>query len=306
MDSIFIAPLVLLLLVLVGAWYFFRPRNFRTLAEYERMVVFTATGRLKAVKGPGLIHLWPWETVPDDALMDLRDMVVRDKVLHCQTSDNIVVQIEPAVVYKITDPAKTLTEIQNPEAGITTSAHASLRAIVGTMSLTQVITSRQGIAEQMSSNIAMQAERWGMDVINVEIQEIILDQEVVSAMNLRRAQEEESEANRLATVVQADAKRQAALADSEALRTLADAEKYAVIAKAEGDKTAEILRSEGIASLYQVLAKLGDDVDVALKYEQIQALRTIGESTNSKLVIVPENLSQINGLRDVSLLDRAV
>ena len=158
----------------------------------------------------------------------------------------------------------------------------------------------------MSNDIATQAERWGMDVINVEIQEIKLDQEVVSAMNLRRAQEEESEANRLATVVQADAKRQAALADSEALRTLADAGKYAVIAKAEGDKTAEILRSEGIASLYQVLAKLGDDVDVALKYEQIQALRTIGESPNSKLVIVPENLSQINGLRDVSLLDRAV
>lgn len=99
MDSTFIAPLVLLVIVLLGAWYFFRPRNFRTLAEYERVVVFTTTGRLKAVKGSGLIHLWPWETVPADALMDLRDTVARGTILHCQTSDNIVVQIEPAVVY---------------------------------------------------------------------------------------------------------------------------------------------------------------------------------------------------------------
>ena len=96
------------------------------------------------------------------------------------------------------------------------------------------------------------------------------------------------------------------MADSEATKTQADAEKYAIISKAEGEREAEILRAQGVSALYSMLGELGSEVDVALKYEQIQALRTMGESANSKLIIVPANLSQISNLRDVSFIENAL
>lgn len=169
----------------------------------------------------------------------------------------------------------------------------------------------------MVARVTEQAERWGISIINVEIQDVKPSPEVENAMNRRRAAVETAEADlrtaelnaeavRQKYVVEADARRQGALADSEALRTQADAEKYAAIVKAEGEKEAEVLRSEGVSALYQMLRELGADADIALKYEQIQALRAMGESPNAKLVIVPENLSQINSIRDVSLTENAV
>ena len=124
------------------------------------------------------------------------------------------------------------------------------------MTLTEVITGREIIATGMGQRVTEQAERWGISIINLELQRIAVSAEVERAMNQRRANEESAEAERRTAelraeaarqqyVVEADAKRQGAASESEALRIQADAESYAITARAEGEKKAEELRAQG-------------------------------------------------------------
>lgn len=310
------AGIILALLAMGGAGAFFLLRGrFRTLLEYERLVVFSISGRFVGVRGPGLVFI-NFGLVPGGAPIDIRDQVVSLPPEQCITADSSVVTIRPAVVYKITDPGKMATEIRNPEEGITTATNAALRAIIGAMTLTEAITGREIIASGMGQRVTEQAQRWGISIINLELQGIAVSPEVERAMNERRANEELAEAERRTAelraeaarqqyVVEADAKRQGAASESEALRIQAEAESYAITARAEGEKKAEELRAQGLSALYATLREMGEDVEVALKYEQIQALRTIGASPNAKLVIIPENLSRFSNVGEITRLERA-
>ena len=310
------AGIILALLAMGGAGAFFLLRNrFRTLLEYERLVVFSISGRFVGVRGPGLVFI-NFGLVPGGAPIDIRDQVVSLPPEQCITADSSVITIRPAVVYKITDPGKMATEIRNPEEGIISATSAALRAIIGAMTLTEAITGREIIASGMGQRVTEQAQRWGISIINLELQGIAVSPEVERAMNERRANEELAEAERRTAelraeaarqqyVVEADAKRQGAASESEALRIQADAESYAITARAEGEKKAEELRAQGLSALYATLREMGEDVEVALKYEQIQALRTIGASPNAKLVIIPENLSRFSNVGEITRLERA-
>ena len=307
-----------------------------TLVEYERVAIFKVTGEFVGIKGPGLVRilpafppLFPGEqargqygqlvTDPADQLskFDLREVASILEDEHCITSDSAVVNIRPAVVYQITDPQKLVLNVQNHLEALQTAITATLRAVVGSMTLTDSITGREAIATQMRARLAEQADRWGISMISVEIQDIKPEASVERAMNERRAAEENAERDRFELVVRAQARLQGAEADNQASIARADAEKLATITKAEaqklaaitiaeGEKEAEILRSEGVASLYKVLMGLGAGADVALRYEQIQALKNLGDSSNSKLVIVPANMAAIGGARDVSMIEQVI
>ena len=91
-------------LVILGGgagWVFLGPQRWRTLIEYQRIIVFSKSGRFDGVKGPGIVYLPPWMTSPESAF-DLRDQVVRLDNEHCITSDSSVVGIEPVVVSPLT------------------------------------------------------------------------------------------------------------------------------------------------------------------------------------------------------------
>ena len=239
------------------------------------------------IKGPGLVRilpafppLFPGEqargqygqlvTDPADQLstFDLREVASILEDEHCITSDSAVVNIRPAVVYQITDPQKLVLNVQNHLEALRTAITATLRAVVGSMTLTDAITGREAIATQMRARLAEQADRWGISMISVEIQDIKPEASVERAMNERRAAEENAERDRFELVVRAQARLQGAEADNQASIARADAEKLATITKAEaqklaaitiaeGEKEAEIHRSEGVASLYKVLMGLG-------------------------------------------------
>ena len=238
---------------------------------------------------------------------DLRETSIPLGREHCITGDSAVVTIDPAIVYQITDPQKLVLNISNHEQALVNAVNSALRATVGGMSLTDVITARTRIATEMTVALSEQADRWGITVVSVEIQDTRPDDIVESAMNERRAAEEAAERNRQANVVQAEADREGSAIRNEMTVAEAEAEKQALITKAEGEKEAEVLRSEGAAALYKMLIELGQGADIALRYEQIQALRNLGDSPNSKLVVVPANvaanMTTLNGLYDIPFVE---
>ena len=330
--------LVILVAVLIVLLRYLASMITFDLVQYERVAVFRNTGELVGIRGPGRVRIRPaflfltGEMVRDEngapvtkanvyqgnGKFDLRERPAYSQGgyhrQHCITADSAVVSIVPAVIYQITDPAKLVLNIENHNFALQTATNSTLLAVVGTMTLTEAITGREHIASATAARLAEQAERWGISLISVEIQDILPDPMVEEAMNERRAAEERAERNRQDTVVGAEARRQGAIADNEAAiaraemekqTTVANAEAYkqAAIARAEGDRAAEILKAEGVAALYKTLMDLGDGADIALRYEQIQALRNLSQSPNSKLVIVPENLSRINNVGDISRLE---
>ena len=143
-------------------------------------------------------------------------------------------------------------------------------------------------------------------MISVEIQDVKPDPSVETAMNERRAAEERAERDRQELVVAADARRQGAEADNQAALARAETEKRATITRAEGEKEAELLKAEGTSALYKMLMDLGAGADVVLRYEQIQALRNFGDSSNSKLVILPANMTMVGSLAELPLIEGAV
>lgn len=354
MDNIaFYSFLFIVAVILIAiAVYFIKNTQSYPLVEFERVAVFKKSGEFIGIRGPGLVRIWPsflfiWsgEQIrgthgqivdgPDtpDCKFDLREISTALPEEHCITGDNAVVHIPPAIIYQIIDPEKLVLNIANHEAALITAVNATLRAVVGGMSLTDVVTGRESIAKQMTARLTEQADRWGIAVISVEIQDIKPDPEVERAMNERRAAEERAERDRQDLVVAAEARRQGAVADNEATIALAEAEKQATIirveaekqttitraeaekqaaiTRAEGAKATEILRTESLTSLYKMLLELGaTGADVALRYEQIQALQNIGGSPNSKLVILPANVAanmdSINGLSDISSIETII
>ncbi len=318
----------------LGAYLFLKGQRF-DLVEYERIAVFKGTGEFVGIRGPGRVFIWPsifrfWvgeqvrgsdglvvknaDVENPESRFDLREETTPIVPVHCITGDDVVVSISPAFTYRITDPEKLVLNINDHGMALANAIHGVLFAVVGGMSLTEVITGREFIVEQMRARISEQAERWGINVISVELTDVKPDEAVEKAMNDRKAAEEKAEADRLNLVVAAEARRQGgeidnqtalakAEADKQSIIAMAEAEKYAAIAKAEGDKEAEILKAQGTNALYRAILELGDEVDVVLKYEQIQALRSLGNSSNSKLVILPANMTDITGLRDISMVD---
>ena len=305
------------------------------LVEFERIAVFRKSGEFVGIRGPGLVHIWPSflflqgeqirgthgqiVTGPQDpdCTFDLREISTRLSEEHCITGDNAIVRIPPAIIYQINDPQKLVLNVANHGAALETAINATLRAVVGGMTLTEVITGRESIAEQMTSRLADQADRWGIAVISVEIQDIKPDDEVERAMTERRAAEERAERDRQNLVVAAEARRQGAVADNEAAIALAETQKQtsiaqaeaykqAAITRAEGDRQAEILKAEGVSALYKSLMDLGDGAEVALRYEQIQALRNLSGSSNSKLVIVPANMAAVNNVAQLPFIEGVI
>ena len=307
-----------------------------SLAEYERIAVFKNTGEFVGIRGPGEVRLRPdlgpfmdGEEVRDiygrvvidpespNSRFDLRETSERLPAEHCITSDSAPVDVIPTIVYKITDPERLVLNVQDFHSALASSASSLLRSTVGEMTLMEVITGGQTIAERMASRFAEEASRWGIAVLSFQVDDIRPDQSVVTSMNARRAAEEDAERERQRTVVAAEARRQGAVADNEAAIARAETEKQTAIAqaeaykqaaitRAEGDRQAEILKAEGLSALYKALMELGDGAEIALRYEQIQALRNLSESSNSKLVIVPANMAAVNNVAQLPFIEGVI
>lgn len=266
--------------------------------EFERLVVFSASGKYKGTRGPGITWVKPWEKVqpyetdPETGktiklAFDMREQTYDVKEQDCITKDSVPVTIQPIVFLKIVDPAKTALTVENAKIAILNIAKTTLRAVIGDMELTEVIARREHIAQQLRNRLAREAERWGVDVTTVEIADLKPRKEVEDAMAHRKATIEKAEADRRSAIMKAEGQKEAALSEKEALITRSEADKQAAIARAEGQKEAKILEAEGLEIYYQKLAELGKKAEIVLQFESIAALKKFAESENEKLVILP-------------------
>ncbi len=247
----------------------------RIVPQSEKYVV-ERFGRLQAVLGPGLNLIIPFF----DSVAHRISVLERQLPTSRQdaiTADNVLVQVETSVFYRIIEPEKTVYRIRDVDGAIAATVAGIVRAEIGTMELDEVQSNRSRVIARISESLANVVDDWGIEVTRAEILDVNLDEATRAAMlqqlnaeRARRAQVTEAEGKKRAVELQADAELYAARQVAEARRVQADAEAYAT------KVVAEAIRENGIeAAQYQVALK------------QVEALAKVASGPGKQTVILP-------------------
>jgi regulator of protease activity HflC (stomatin/prohibitin superfamily) len=190
-------PFILLLVI------FFLASAIKILREYERGVIFRL-GRLIDVKGPGLIILIP--VIDRMVKVSLRTFVVDIPPQDIITRDNVSVQVNAVLYYRVISANKAIVEVENYMGATSQMAQTTLRSILGQFELDDLLSEREKINKQLQQIIDSQTEPWGIKVSAVEVKHIDLPQEMKRAM----AKQAEAERERRAKVINSEGEFQAA------------------------------------------------------------------------------------------------
>src|SRR5690349_24823321 len=190
------------------------------------------------------------------ARIDLREQVLNFPSQPVITKDNVTIDIDAVLYYRVADPQKATYSIQNLPYALETLTRTTLRNIVGDIELDQTLASRDMINKRMRDVIEEAAVSWGVDVTRVELQAIEPPRDIQQSMELQMRAERE----RRAAVTNAEAGKRAAILESEGQRE-------AQVRKAEGEKEAAILRAQGMA-----------EARLALANAEAEAIRRVAES----------------------------
>ena len=255
---------------------------------YQRMVV-QKFGTFIGTRRPGLHVLIP--VMYHGTKVDLRERVARVPTQKYITADNVVVDMDFVIYYRVIEDMaeKAVLEVQNFELAVVNLAFATLRAVIGSTTLSEALTERERIRDQMQLRMDEVTERWGVKVSQVEINEIDPPPGVKAAMEreksaeaIKTAEITESEGARQAQINRAEGERQAAILEAEGAR-------QSEILKAEGDQQAQVLRAEGFSSaldrIYQVAATV-DAKTMSLQY--FDTLKSLGDSPSTKWIFPME------------------
>jgi regulator of protease activity HflC (stomatin/prohibitin superfamily) len=247
----------------------------RIVPQSEKYVV-ERFGRLRSVLGPGINPIVPFlDRVAHKVSILERQLpnASQDAI----TRDNVLVQVETSVFYRILNPERTVYRIRDVDAAIATTVAGIVRAEIGMMELDEVQSNRSELIRKIKLQVEDAVDDWGIEVTRAEILDVNLDTQTREAMlqqlnaeRARRAEVMKAEGQKRAVELQADAELYAAEQAAKARRIAADAEAYAtqVVAKAIADNGLE-------AAQYQVALK------------QVEALVSLGKGEGRQTVVVP-------------------
>jgi regulator of protease activity HflC (stomatin/prohibitin superfamily) len=187
----------------------------RILKEYERGVIFRL-GRLIGAKGPGLILLIPF--VDKMVKTSLRTVVMDVPPQDVITKDNVSVQVNAVIYFRIINPEKAIVEVENYVFATSQLSQTTLRSIVGQVELDDLLGERDKINKQLQDIIDKQSDPWGIKISLVEVKHIDLPMEMKRAM----AKQAEAERERRAKVINAEGEFQASERLSQAAAIISE------------------------------------------------------------------------------------
>lgn len=198
---VFIAIVVFIVLI----------NGIRIINQYERGIILTL-GKFTGMRNPGFNIIIP--VIQVLRKVDVRSTPVDVPKQEVITKDNVTINVDAVVYFRVIDPAKAVLETTNYTYATSQFAQAALRDVVGNVELDELLGKREEVSTQIKQIVDAETDKWGIDVENVKLQNIELPADMKRAM----AKQAEAERERRANVINADAERMVA-------QTLADAAK---------------------------------------------------------------------------------
>lgn len=184
---------------------------FKVVQEYERAVIFRL-GRLLqgGSKGPGIFFVLP--CIESYQKVDLRTITLDVPPQEVLTKDSVTVSVDAVVYYRVSNATVSVANVENAHHSTRLLAQTTLRNILGTKPLHEILSERDSISQAMQNALDEATEPWGIKVERVEIKDARLPEQ------LQRAMAAEAEASReaRAKVIAADGEMRASKALREA------------------------------------------------------------------------------------------
>lgn len=181
----------------------------RVVPEYRRLVVFRL-GHVIGSKGPGLVFVIPF--IDKAVTVDLRILTLDVPVQEVITRDNVAIKVNAVVYFRVLEPVKSVIEVENYVIATSQLAQTTLRSVVGSVELDEVLASREKINQELQKIIDERTDPWGIKVSAVEVKEL----ELPDGMKRAMARQAEAERERRAKIISAEGELQAAEKLSEA------------------------------------------------------------------------------------------
>ncbi|MCD6478966.1 MAG: SPFH domain-containing protein [Candidatus Diapherotrites archaeon] len=212
--------LAVLVLVLIALW---KTKAFHNilikLRDYERAVIFRF-GKFNRIGGPGWALMIPF--IESYSRVDLRTKTLDIEKQDVITRDSIEIRIDTVIYLRVEKDnesvARSVLEVENFEEASRTYVMSALRDIIGEMTLPEVIANIDKINKHLHESLSAVAEKWGLNVIAVQIKDVDLPDVVLKAMHEQKAAVQE----RLARMERAEASKIEINAVKEATADLSD------------------------------------------------------------------------------------
>src|SRR5262249_18709352 len=144
----------------------------KILPEYERGVVFRL-GRLRPVDyGPGIFFLWP--VVDRMVRVSLRTVVHDVPPQDIITRDNVSVKVNAVVYYRVMNPRRAVTDVENFHYATSQLSQTTLRSVLGQVELDELLSEREKLNQQLQTILDKHTDPWGIKVSAVEVKHVDL------------------------------------------------------------------------------------------------------------------------------------
>jgi regulator of protease activity HflC (stomatin/prohibitin superfamily) len=185
------------------------PFAIRIVQEYERGVIFRL-GRLVGARGPGLFFILPF--VERMVKVDLRIVTMDVPRQDVITRDNVTVKVDAVVYFRVVNPDDAVNKVMDYIRATSLVAQTTLRSVLGQSDMDELLSKRDELNQRLQQIIDDATEPWGVKVTIVEVRDVSLPADMISAMS-RQAQ---AERERRAKVIHAEGEFQAAARLAEA------------------------------------------------------------------------------------------
>ena len=263
-------------------------------------------GETKVIERLGRSHSTVSSGMSD--VIDLREQVYDFPEQSVITKDNVTTSINALLYFQITDPFKSVYEIENLPNAIEKLTQTTLRNIIGELELDETLTSRDTINSRLREVLDEATNKWGVKVNRVELQDITPPESVRRAME----QQMQAERERRAKILKAEGDKTSKIlyseGEKEAQINQAKAQKESQILMAQGEAEAKILQAKAEAEAIEKIAEAikGSSSDpasyqIALKY--IETLKEMTSGKDNKTVYIPYEatslLGSLGGIKEI-------
>ena len=313
MDGIIEFLGIIVLLVIVFLLFTFI-RCFKIVPQ-AHVFVIERFGSFKCEWETGIHFLWPFiERI--SGKISLKERVVDFPPQPVITKDNVTMQIDTVVFYKVTNAKQYIYGVDKPIPAIENLSATTLRNIIGEMELDSTLTSRDVINSKITAILDQATDRWGIKVERVELKNILPPREIQDAMEKQMKAERErrekilqAEGDKKSQILLAEGEKESqilrAQAKKEAQILEAEAEKQAMILKADAVREQKILEATGEAQAIELVQQAVADSLVKLnqaspneKVIQLKSLEAFAKAADGKAtkIIVPSEIQGLAGL----------
>ncbi|MCF7843681.1 slipin family protein [Candidatus Gracilibacteria bacterium] len=165
--------------------------SIRQINQYEKGVKFTL-GKFTSIMEPGWRIVLP--VIQHYQKVDIRIKAVDVPDQNAITRDNVTVKVNAVIYYKVSDVAKSVIEVEDFRYAISQYAQTTMRNIVGEVTLDELLSSRDKIADRIREIVDKETDAWGLKVNNVELKDVSLPADMERTIGKQAEAEREKRA----------------------------------------------------------------------------------------------------------------